>query len=922
MVQQFNRAGAEARIVPTALHSEMQQSYLEYAMSVIVGRALPDVRDGLKPVHRRILYAMHELGLTPDRPFRKCARVVGDVLGKYHPHGDQSVYDALVRLVQDFSSRYPLVAGHGNFGSIDNDPPAAMRYTETRLSPVGYEAVLGEISSATVDFIGNFDNSQQEPTVLPAQFPVLLVNGCSGIAVGMATNVPPHNFGEIVDGLIALIDNPQLPDHQLWTIIPGPDFPTGGEILGNDGICEAYRTGKGIISLRGVVHIEEASKQAKPGKSRKRRDSLIISELPYQVNKAAWIEKIAELVNNQKIVGIADLRDESDRDGMRVVIELKRDADYQQVIDSLYKQTALQNSFGAIFLALVDGLPRQLTLRQMLQEFLKFREETLTRQYSSDLEHCEQRAHILAGLLTALENLDGTIDILRNAPDGTTAKMQMLERFGLSEEQADAILAMPMRRLTGMERQNLAKEAEEQATKIASFQKLLQDRKELLKSMKKDLRGLRKKFADPRRTKIVDAKPILPQVAPPPPPPRPPVAPLMSEPLPSSLVPLDATGALKEELTAEFRESWSAPELIDATAVTTTAAVVLDVPFPAADEPLVLSPPPTTTPKAVRPPRSQQISLLSIEPVPPQLVEVEFTKNGYIRAITRPENRLDRAAGDVVISRQSVMNDQELVVISSGGKAYPLKVQNIPTAFNHSETGTLALSLIPGLAASNEQVLYLSEPAQSLSALILLSAQGRVKRLLIEELAGLTTRGSALIKLREDDYLVFVTPLQEAKELIIGTSIGRLLRLAINADQLPVQGRPSQGVQGLRVGSKEQLVACVPVKMSDNLLLITSQGYGKQLPVSALRLVPTGNIGNQAMQFSSREDHLMGIIMVQADRELVVMTNQQRSLVVAIDQIPIMGKEGMGEKVLDLAPAEESIALQLQPVTTAETLPF
>lgn len=830
---------------------------------------------------------MHELGLTPDRPFRKCARVVGDVLGKYHPHGDQSVYDALVRLVQDFSSRYPLVGGHGNFGSIDNDPPAAMRYTETRLSAIGHEAVLSDVSTATVDFIGNFDNSQQEPTVLPAQFPVLLVNGCSGIAVGMATNVPPHNFGEVIDGLIALIDNPNLPDHQLWTIIPGPDFPTGGEILGNEGICEAYRTGKGIISLRGVVHIEEASKQAKAGKARKRRDSLIITELPFQVNKAAWIEKIADLVNNHKIVGIADLRDESDRDGMRVVIELKRDANYQQVIDSLYKQTALQNSFGAIFLALVDGLPKQLTLRQMLEEFLKFREETLTRQYSNDLEHCEQRAHILIGLLTALENLDETIEILRHAPDGTTAKAQMLEQLMLSEAQADAILAMPMRRLTGLERQNLANEAEEQATKIAGFQKLLQDRKELLKSMKKDLRALRKKFADPRRTKIVDAKPILPYVEKPPSPPRP--------------------------STAET------PQPADITEPTVVVIEITTDSSDLADNEPILSPAPVAS-KVPKTPRSQQISLLSIKPLPPQLVEIEFTQQGYLRAATKPENRLESHHGDVVKSRQSLMNDQELVVISSGGKAYPLKVQNIPTTFQRGEVGTLAKQLVPSLARSDEQILYLSKSATDISSLILLTAQGRVKRLLIEELAGLTSRGSALIKLREDDRLVFVTPLQDAKELVIGTSIGRLLRLAINADQLPIQGRPSQGVQGLRVGSKEQLVGCLPVKMSDNLLLLTSQGYGKQLPVSALRLVPTGNIGNQVLQFSSQEDQLMGMMVATAGSELMVMSNQNRLLELSIDQVPIMGKEGIGEQVLELAPAEELVGWQVPAASDLTTV--
>ena len=383
MAKQLNLL-SKGQVITTALHTEMQRSYLEYAMSVIVGRALPDVRDGLKPVHRRILYAMHELGLTPDRPYRKCARVVGDVLGKYHPHGDQSVYDALVRLVQDFSSRYPLLGGHGNFGSVDNDPPAAMRYTETRLAPVGHEGMLAEIAEETVDFTGNFDNSQQEPTVLPAQLPFLLLNGCAGIAVGMATNVPPHNLGEIVDGLIALIDNPDLSDEKLFQIIPGPDFPTGGEIIDHGGIREAYTTGKGSIVMRGIVTMEEIPAT----RGTKRRTALIVTELPFQVNKAGWIEKIADLVNQGRIVGISDIRDESDREGMRVVIELKRDTNPQELLQHLYHQTALQTTFGAILLAIVNGQPRQLTLRQLLEEFLKFREHTLNRRYNYELCYC------------------------------------------------------------------------------------------------------------------------------------------------------------------------------------------------------------------------------------------------------------------------------------------------------------------------------------------------------------------------------------------------------------------------------------------------------------------------------------------------------------------------------------------------------
>ncbi|HAX77650.1 MAG TPA: DNA topoisomerase IV, partial [Cyanobacteria bacterium UBA11372] len=419
MAKQLNLLSGQ--VITTALHTEMQRSYLEYAMSVIVGRALPDVRDGLKPVHRRILYAMHELGLTPDRPYRKCARVVGDVLGKYHPHGDQAVYDALVRMVQDFSCRYPLLGGHGNFGSVDDDPPAAMRYTETRLAAISHEAMLSEIGEATVDFISNFDNSQQEPSVLPAQLPFLLLNGCAGIAVGMATNVPPHNLGELIDGLIALIDNPELPFEKLLELIPGPDFPTGGEIVGTEGIREAYSTGKGSITVRGVVKIEEIQ----GSRGRHKRQAIVVTELPFQVNKAGWIEKVAELVNQGRVEGIADLRDESDRDGMRVVIELKREVNPQDVLEQLYKQTALSSNFGTIILALVDGQPRQLSLQQVLQEFLSFREQTLTRQYTHELEQTQRRRHLVEALLTALSQLDAVIDILRNAPDGSTAKLTL-----------------------------------------------------------------------------------------------------------------------------------------------------------------------------------------------------------------------------------------------------------------------------------------------------------------------------------------------------------------------------------------------------------------------------------------------------------------------------------------------------------------
>ncbi|MGB7274433.1 MAG: DNA gyrase subunit A, partial [Geitlerinemataceae cyanobacterium] len=424
---------SQERIVPTDLRNEMSRSYLEYAMSVIVGRALPDVRDGLKPVHRRILYAMHELGLMPDRPFRKCARVVGEVLGKYHPHGDTAVYEALVRMAQDFSMRSPLINGHGNFGSVDNDPPAAMRYTECRLQALCCDALLQDIDSETVNFGDNFDGSQQEPLVMPARIPQLLLNGSSGIAVGMATNIPPHNLIELVDGLIALIRNPELTDTELMQYIPGPDFPTGGQILGRSGIRDAYTTGRGSITMRGVAQIETIERRGAPS-----REAIIVTELPYQTNKAALIEKIAELVNDKRIDGISDIRDESDRDGMRIVIELKRDAYPRVVLNNLYKQTPIQNNFGANMLALVNSEPQLLPIKRFLEVFIEFRIETITRRTQYELRKAEERDHLLQGLLIALANLDGIIRLIRSSADTATAKRELIERYALSEAQADA----------------------------------------------------------------------------------------------------------------------------------------------------------------------------------------------------------------------------------------------------------------------------------------------------------------------------------------------------------------------------------------------------------------------------------------------------------------------------------------------------
>ncbi|HWP76927.1 MAG TPA: DNA gyrase subunit A [Methylomirabilota bacterium] len=481
------------RQTPVPIEEEMRKSYLDYAMSVIVGRALPDIRDGLKPVHRRVLFAMHELGLNWNRAYKKSARVVGEVLGKYHPHGDAPVYEALVRMVQEFSLRYPLVDGQGNFGSIDGDPPAAMRYTETRLAKIAHE-LLADIDKETVDFTPNFDESLQEPVVLPTKVPNLLVNGSSGIAVGMATNIPPHNLREVVDGLVRVIDDPEVSIDELIKLIPGPDFPTRGYIYGRGGIREAYTTGRGIITLRAKAHVE---------KMRGGREAIIVTELPYQVNKASLMEKIGELVRDKRIEGISERRDESSREGIRVVLELGRGEMAQIVINQLYKHTQMQTTFGVIMLALVGRRPQVVNLKQMLQEFIAFRREVVTRRTQYDLARAEERAHILEGLRKAVDQLDLVIRLIRLAESPDAAKDALMRQLDLSEIQAKAILDMRLQRLTQLERHKIVEEHEQTLALIADLKGILASEARLLGIIKDELAALREEFGDERRTEIL-----------------------------------------------------------------------------------------------------------------------------------------------------------------------------------------------------------------------------------------------------------------------------------------------------------------------------------------------------------------------------------------------------------------------------------
>ncbi|MFN4851799.1 DNA topoisomerase (ATP-hydrolyzing) subunit A [Microcystis sp.] len=867
---------ASGQIIPTALHQEMERSYLEYAMSVIVGRALPDVRDGLKPVHRRILYAMHELGLTPDRPFRKCARVVGDVLGKYHPHGDQSVYEALVRMVQDFSSRYPLLSGHGNFGSIDNDPPAAMRYTETRLAGIGDQAVLGGISEAIVNFSSNFDNSQQEPVVLPAQLPILILNGCSGIAVGMATNIPPHNLGEVVEGLIALIDNPDLSEEKLVEIIPGPDFPTGGEILDDTGIREAYRTGRGIIPVRGVAKTETIIIE---GKRRRERTAIVVTELPFQVNKAAWIEKIAELVNLGKLEGIADIRDESNREGIRVVIELKRESQPQQVLAALYQQTALQTNFGAIILALVDNQPRQLSLKQVLQEFLRFRETTLTRQYGDELQQASDRLHLVEGLLLALQNIDRVVDILKNAPDGTTAKYRFQAELGISDPQADSILAMPLRRLTGLERQKLETEATELQTKIQQLETLLHNRQEFLKSLKKELRSLKKKFADSRRTKIRTGK---------------------SGDRRQETEGKKQDSVVKKQETVPMKK-FSPPQ---------TKEVSLPTPHTPHPTPSLKAEVKKQENKVKKKPESENAPSLSLftPQEPPENAILLLDAEDKI-SWTTPEQRAPERG--LIIYQQAIEKRENFLVILDNAKAYPIATREVPPQANQP---VLISSLLTKTAQKESEAVlnqfFLTEPQKN-QELLLLSQQGRIKRLPIDELEGVGSRGLSLMKLKEDDRLYGAIFTHEGLDLAIATSSGRVLRYPVREELLPMMSKSAQGLAILRLRYGEHLAGCVSLPHRENLLLISGLGYAKRLAIENLRLSQLGDLGSPALQFVNKQDSLAAMVAARPGSIVLLSTNQNRKLPLEVETVMVTGKDGTGSQLVKLNPTEKIIKAQL-----------
>lgn len=856
----FSQEPSQERIVPTDLRNEMQRSYLEYAMSVIVGRALPDARDGLKPVHRRILYAMHELGLTPERPFRKCARVVGEVLGKYHPHGDTAVYDALVRMAQDFSMRSPLINGHGNFGSIDNDPPAAMRYTECRLQSLTTNALLRDIESETVDFADNFDGSQQEPTVLPARIPQLLLNGSSGIAVGMATNIPPHNLGELIDGVIALIRNPDITNLELMQHIPGPDFPTGGQILGTSAIREAYNTGRGSITMRGVANIETIEHRGRPD-----REAIIITELPYQTNKAALIEKIAEMVNEKRLEGISDIRDESDRDGMRVVIELKRDAYPRVVLNNLYKQTPLQANFGANMLALVHGEPQLLPLKQFLTVFLEFRIESITRRTRYELRKAEERDHLLQGLLIALENLDAIINLIRHAADAPSAKQDLIETYGLSESQADGILQMQLRRLTALEAEKIQQEHDDLQRQITDLQDILARRERVLEIIETEVTELRAAHATPRRTVIEQLDGEIGDVD------------LIAN--EKAIILLTEQGYIKRMPVDTFEAQSRATRGKAAARMKEDDGVELFMSCCDHDSVLFFSD------------RGVVYCLKAY-----QIPAGSRTSRGTPIVQMLPIPRDEKITSIVPVTEFS--DNEYLVMLTS--KGYIKKTQ-LSAFSNIRANGLIAISLEEGdqlrwvrLARAEDSILIGSCLGKSIHF--------RVNHEQLRPL-GRATRGVRAMNLREGDSLVGMD--------ILPSQLLAELAQAFEAD-------PETDVE-IEETATEVTEEAVDIRSQGPwVLVVTMGGFGKRVPVSQFKLQNRAGMGIVATKFRKPGDRLAALHIVHENDELMMVTSRGIMIRQPANAISSQSRPATGVRVQRLDEEDAIVAVAIVPTTNGE----
>ena len=802
--------------IPVNIEDEMKRSYMDYAMSVIIGRALPDIRDGLKPAHRRVLYAMRQMGLASNRAYRKCAKIVGEVIGNYHPHGDAPAYDTLVRLAQDFNMRYPLVDGQGNFGSVDGDPPAAYRYTEARLEALA-EELMGDLEKETVDFVPNFDETTEEPTVLPAPYPNLLVNGSSGIAVGMATNIPPHNMREVIEAAIWTIESAQSTapptaaerQRKLIELVQGPDFPTGGFIVGRQGIQQAYLTGRGTVIMRARAEIEVSKKGD--------RSSIVIDEIPYQVNKARLIERIADLVREKTIEGISDIRDESDRDGMRIVIDLKRGEVGDVILNNLYKHTALQSSFGIIMLAIIGGRPKVLSLIELIDNFVEFRREVIRRRTEFELRKAEARRHILEGLRIALDHIDQVISLIRAAKSPAEARDALMTQFSLSQIQAQAILDMQLQRLTGLERQKILDELADLLALIERLLAILASDRLVMQIIVDELKRVRDKFGDDRRTQI-----------------------------------------LAEE--GEFR--------------------VLDL---IAEEDMAIT----------------------------------VSNTGYIKRTAITNYRSQRRGGKGRIGMRTREEDfvshlfvasthAYIMIFSDRGRAYWLKVHEIPDV-GPDGRGKAIANLVSMEAGERIAATIATKEFEADKFVVMGTRRGVVKKTELSAFSNPRAGGIIAIGVEDGDALMEVQVSDGNGEVFIGTSDGMAIRF--NETDVRPMGRTAYGVRGISLREGDTVVAMEVLKPGGTILTVTEQGYGKRTELDEYRVQSRGGIGIINIQTSDRNGKVIGILQVSDDDELMMITEQGKTLRMAAKDIRTIGRATQGVTLIDIEGEDKAVSI-------------
>ena len=780
------------------LKQTMETSYIDYAMSVIASRALPDVRDGLKPVQRRIMYSMIELNNGPDKPHRKCARIVGDTMGKYHPHGDSSIYGALVNMAQEWSTRYPLVDGHGNFGSVDGDPPAAYRYTEARMSRMAVE-MLTDIDKDTIDWDPNFDETKKEPSVLPCRFPNLLVNGSSGIAVGMATSIPPHNLGEVIDATIALLHNPDATVDDLMEYIPAPDFPTGALVLGRHMIKQAYRTGRGGCILRAKAEIEEMPN----GKSR-----IIVTEIPYQVNKAKLIENIADQVKDKRLEGISDLREETDRHGMRIVIELKKDVNAQVLLNQLYKQTQMQTSFSMIMLALVDGVPRVLNLKEILECYVAHQKDVIVRRTRFDLEKAQERQHILLGLHIALENIDAIVELLKKSRDRQDAIVKLMEGYGLSDKQAAAILDMRLQRLTGLEVEKINAELEDLDKQIAYFTMVLSSDEEVKNIIVKEMSDIKAQYTTPRLS----------------------------------------------ELTYDYGD--------------------IDIEDLIEKEDVVIS----------------------------------MTHGGYIKRMPVAEYKAQHRGGMGITAHKAKDEDfvekiftsnthERLMFFTNKGKVFTLKAYEIPEATRNAR-GRAAVNLLQ-LEQGEKIQAFLQMPEEREGKFLMLATkQGLIKKTPLEEYDSIKRNGKIAIKFNDDDELIDAVITTGGDELLVASSAG--LSIHFNEKDVRPVGRTAMGVKAMNLAEGQTLVAFDVVHQGDEILTVTSNGYGKRSSLDEYPIQNRAGKGVKAGTFNDKTGTLVCLKVIPADTDVMMITDSGVIIRVQADEISKIGRSTQGVRIMKL----------------------